>query len=626
MNGATDEAPASIQVTYDETYGELPAVTRTGYDFGGWYTEAENGSEVKSTTKVTATQGHKLYAHWTADTYTVSFDMNGATGNAPDSIQVTYDESYGALPVVTRTGYGFAGWYTEAENGAKVELTTKVMTASGHTLYAHWSHNPVAVNYYLNYSNEDTTLHDSIIGVFDITLSAIAAPERSGYTFTAWTTSRGAGGAPYVPGETIVDVVDTLNLYAHWTANGDTEYKVNHYWVKADGNIVHKNTDNLTGMTDTPVTATPKTYTGYTYKSGYSSGAAVELAEGVITGDGKLELKLYYPVNRNSVTYQYDASKTLPTNAPEVPVDYHDNHVPYGTQMNVKEHLKLDGYDFSGWSTSHATVDSGTFQMPDRNVVFEGHFTPRSDTPYQVEHYLVDANNVATLDTYTSHKGITDTTVDASVLEHAKTYKGYRHDPGHNDTVLSGLVESNGTLTLKLYYTLNSYTVEYDLNEGTGSAESRSASWFDTGLIPGQDPERGYHEFEGWQTEEGIPVDATTPYSALVADDDVESVLLIAQWKYVGGPDDIDGDGIPNGEDDDVDGDGIPNGEDDDVDGDGIPNGEDDDVDGDGIPNGEDEDVDGDGIPKGEDDDVDGDGIPNGEDDEFDGDIVRSHV
>ncbi|NIX25225.1 MAG: hypothetical protein GWN07_37670, partial [Actinobacteria bacterium] len=62
------------------------------------------------------------------------------------------------------------------------------------------------------------------------------------------------------------------------------------------------------------------------------------------------------------------------------------------------------------------------------------------------------------------------------------------------------------------------------------------------------------------------------------------------------GPD-IDGDGIPNGEDPDVDGDGLLNGEDPDIDGDGRPNPFDRDRDGDGLPNLIDEDDDGDGIP-----------------------------
>jgi len=126
---------------------------------------------------------------------------------------------------------------------------------------------------------------------------------------------------------------------------------------------------------------------------------------------------------------------------------------------------------------------------------------------------------------------------------------------------------------------------------------------------------------------------------------------------------DIDGDGIPNGQDPDVDGDGIPNGQDRDVDGDGLsnadpaetdidcdgladgvdrdvdgdglensdprehdidcdglPDGLDDDVDGDGLLNAVDEDVDGDGVPNALDWDVDGDGWPNGEDDDIDGD------
>jgi hypothetical protein len=76
------------------------------------------------------------------------------------------------------------------------------------------------------------------------------------------------------------------------------------------------------------------------------------------------------------------------------------------------------------------------------------------------------------------------------------------------------------------------------------------------------------------------------------------------------GPD-IDGDGIPNGEDPDVDGDGIPNGFDFDVDGDGMLNVWDIEIDGDGIVNFLDFDDDGDGILDEYDIDSDADGIPD---------------
>ncbi len=72
-----------------------------------------------------------------------------------------------------------------------------------------------------------------------------------------------------------------------------------------------------------------------------------------------------------------------------------------------------------------------------------------------------------------------------------------------------------------------------------------------------------------------------TGYSAI--DTDAQGCATTVKILVIG---DLDGDGIPNGEDPDVDGDGIPNGQDGDDDGDGIPDNEDDDDNGDGIPDG----------------------------------------
>lgn len=81
------------------------------------------------------------------------------------------------------------------------------------------------------------------------------------------------------------------------------------------------------------------------------------------------------------------------------------------------------------------------------------------------------------------------------------------------------------------------------------------------------------------------------------------------------GPD-IDGDGVPNGEDPDVDGDGVSNEHDFDVDGDMIFNGHDHDIDADGLLNEDDPDADGDGLSDRFDLDDDGDDEPDDEEDE----------
>lgn len=130
-----------MQVTFDSTYGDLPTPTRTGYTFTGWFTAETDGTEVKSTSAVTTASDHTLYAHWTANTYQVSFNSNG--GDEIPPIDVTYDGTYENLPDATRYGYNFDGWYTES--GTKIEKTARVDITDNMTLYAHWS--PKATNF-----------------------------------------------------------------------------------------------------------------------------------------------------------------------------------------------------------------------------------------------------------------------------------------------------------------------------------------------------------------------------------------------------------------------------------------------------------------------------------------------
>ena len=63
--GGTLSGSSSYTVTYGQTYGTLPSPTKTGYTFEGWYTEAEGaGSLITSSTKVTNSNNHTLYAKW----------------------------------------------------------------------------------------------------------------------------------------------------------------------------------------------------------------------------------------------------------------------------------------------------------------------------------------------------------------------------------------------------------------------------------------------------------------------------------------------------------------------------------------------------------------------------------
>lgn len=131
-----------LDVEYGSTYKILPETSREGYTFDGWYTEATGGTKVENDTKVTRAENHTIYAHWTAISYTVTYNANGgsfADGSSGNkSFTVSYDGKYSLPADPVKSGYTFSGWYTEAAGGEQITADTKMTTAEDHTLYAHW--------------------------------------------------------------------------------------------------------------------------------------------------------------------------------------------------------------------------------------------------------------------------------------------------------------------------------------------------------------------------------------------------------------------------------------------------------------------------------------------------------
>ena len=117
--------------------------TRKGHTFTGWNTNPDgtgtayaDGQEVNNLT--TENNGKvNLYAQWSANNYTLTFDTNSGTVT-PATKTVTYGQNYGELPTPTRNGYEFKGWKLNSEDSSYVTAETTVSTASNHTLIAQW--------------------------------------------------------------------------------------------------------------------------------------------------------------------------------------------------------------------------------------------------------------------------------------------------------------------------------------------------------------------------------------------------------------------------------------------------------------------------------------------------------
>ncbi|MDR0519396.1 MAG: InlB B-repeat-containing protein [Clostridiales Family XIII bacterium] len=130
----------AVTETVGANYAFPPSPTRTGYAFAGWYTAKNGGAKITSSTTVSNSSAHTLYAHWNAKKFTVKFNVNKGEklprGLAAKKVQ--YGSKLGKLPAPKRTGYRFTGWYTSKSGGKKATSQTKMTKAGTLTLYAQW--------------------------------------------------------------------------------------------------------------------------------------------------------------------------------------------------------------------------------------------------------------------------------------------------------------------------------------------------------------------------------------------------------------------------------------------------------------------------------------------------------
>lgn len=137
LNNGTNASGNPSRYTYG-TAVTLADPTRTGYTFGGWFTNSDFSGDAVTKIPADATGDKAFYAKWTANEYDVTFDANEGTVK-PESKTVTYDGTYGELPTPKHPGYKFLGWFTDLTGTDKVTEGKKVSITAAQTLYAHWS-------------------------------------------------------------------------------------------------------------------------------------------------------------------------------------------------------------------------------------------------------------------------------------------------------------------------------------------------------------------------------------------------------------------------------------------------------------------------------------------------------
>ena len=134
-NGGTIDGKASFSETVKlnskpTAPGSVPV--KTGYTFKGWYTSASGGSLYNT---VTITAAKTFYAQFTANSYSVTWDLGDGT---TEETKQTYGEALVLPTEPTRKNAEFLGWFTEAVGGTQVTANDVFTETTDKTYFAHW--------------------------------------------------------------------------------------------------------------------------------------------------------------------------------------------------------------------------------------------------------------------------------------------------------------------------------------------------------------------------------------------------------------------------------------------------------------------------------------------------------
>jgi uncharacterized repeat protein (TIGR02543 family) len=212
-NSATGgNSTTSASFTVGGSAVTLPTPTKTGYTFGGWYSDSGlTASAGSAGASYSPSANVTLYAKWIGDAYAVTYNYNSATGgNSTTSASFTVGSSALTLPTPTKTGYTFGGWYSDAG------LTTSVGSAGASyspsadlTLYAKWT----AYNYSGATGGNSTPSAAFTVGGSAITLPT---PTRTNFVFDGWFDALSGGNLIGAAAATLTPSA-SVTIYARWT-------------------------------------------------------------------------------------------------------------------------------------------------------------------------------------------------------------------------------------------------------------------------------------------------------------------------------------------------------------------------------------------------------------------------
>jgi uncharacterized repeat protein (TIGR02543 family) len=522
-------------------------LTRTGYTFAGWNTLTTGlGTNYLESASYKPTASIILYAKWTPNSYTLTYNANGGSTNSTAVITagtpLTLSTTAG-----TRAGFTLAGWNTAADgSGSSFPGSTSQTYFSDVTLFALWTPAVPGAPTVSAATAGNTT---ATATVTPVAASGTTVGPPTSFTVQAFDST----GTTAITGKTctVLATASPLSCVITGLTNGTT-YKFKATAINTTGSATGAAstvtatpapfvvTYSPNGGTVTPTTAnfnlgSPLTLplptrVGYTF-TGWNnpSSASVGIDGASYSPSATITLTAQWSANTYTISYSGNGSNggTVPS----------QGSFSFGNSYSIvaKGTMSKTGYDFGGWTT--ASNGTGTLYAHATDVIASSAATYNAASNLTVyakwtpQVYVITYNaNGAT----GSPSRATDSFTFGStpVLLPDKTgmtYAGYTF-VGWSETssgaVLVNPYSPTQTRTLYAIWAGISYSISYNVNGGTGSVADATYTTGAAGvtLNNGSSLTRSGYDFAGWKNVGGTTV-STSAYTP------TDNVTVYAIWN-----------------------------------------------------------------------------------------------
>ena len=370
LDAAGGTGSGTVTAVYDADMPSIVKPVKKGYTFLGYFTQQNGGGERyynadgTSAKRYDKTDGLMLYAGWSANSYTVTFDMQGGSGGTA-STDVVYDNNMPSVTPPSRTGYTFAGYFEKADGGAQYyyangEGTCLYDKDASCTLYAHWTAN----TYDVVLNAQGGSGGSAFTAVFGSDMPVIAAPDKPGYLFGGYFEKENGGGTKYYNADcssaSVYNKAEGMTLYALWTP---ITYNIQLY---SKGENVGTLKDVVYGELRVPsaeelgISYPNHRFVGwnmYDEQNWAMYTAGRTYAAGLVTEQGKTAYVYAAWLEKDKYTVTYDANG--------------GEGAPSAVEVHADETIRLSSavparkdYTFVGWS-ENSVSDSAQYQPND---------------------------------------------------------------------------------------------------------------------------------------------------------------------------------------------------------------------------------------------------------------------